>query len=185
MDFNDYKHMMLGIKNRKSKESGQSAIEFIVVVVVLLFFLMFFLSLSILLVVSDYIEYATFMAARTYKSMYSTRAVQERNARTVFNSYTKNVQGIARNMSISFVGGGQRGDQAAGVKSSYTIDLFYLPPIFVPGTIPSAVNLTSETRLGRDPANEDCFNYFTKFVQMFGLGLNDSKYISLMDDNGC
>jgi Flp pilus assembly protein TadG len=177
--------MKRGFKQRGAGEKGQSAIEFIVVVVVLLFFLLFFLSFSILLVVSDYVEYATFMAARTYKSMYSTQAVQERNARTVFQSYTRNIQGLARNLNLEFVDGGQRGDQAAGVKATYTLDMFYLPPLFVPTGFPgSAVTLSTETRLGRDPANEDCSNYFTRFVGRFGLGI-DPRYVNLMDDNGC
>ena len=59
------------MKNRgykKLNEKGQSAIEFIVVVVVVFFFLLFYLSFSITLIASEYVDYATFMAARTYKS---------------------------------------------------------------------------------------------------------------------
>lgn len=165
---------------------GQSAIEFMVVVIVLLFFLLFFLSLAILFVVSDYIEYATFMSARTYKSMFSSRAVQERNARLVFDSYVNRVQGIARNFNVEYVDGDDRGDQGAGVRSSYEIDLFYMPPLFIPDGFPgSRITLTTETRLGRDPAYEDCINYFREFSNRLGLGIDGTNYLSQMDDNGC
>ena len=88
------------VKKLLKKQDGQAAIEFITVVVVIFFFLFFMLSLSITLVVSDYIEYATFMSARTLKSMYSTDAVQDRLARQEFFKYAERVQGIARNFSF-------------------------------------------------------------------------------------
>ena len=56
-------------------------------IVVIFFFLLFYLSLSLLLVVSDYIDYATFMAARTYKSAFDSPETQEQNAQAVFDSY--------------------------------------------------------------------------------------------------
>lgn len=174
------------LKRRLRNRKGQSAIEFIVIVVVLLFFLLFFMSLSIMFVVSDYIEYAAFMSARTYKSMFSSREVQERNARTVFDSYTNKIQGIARNMQLSFLDGDDRGDQGAGVRASYEIDLFYMPPLFIPDGFPgSRVTLTTETRLGRDPAYEDCLNYFQEFSSKLGLGIDGTGFLSQMDDNGC
>lgn len=176
----------LDMKRRLNNQRGQSAIEFIVVVVVVLFFLLFFLSLSILLVVSDYLEYATFMSARTYKSMFSSQEKQEENARIVFDSYANRVQGIARDINLEFLDGGEGGNQAAGVKATYTIDLFYLPPLFIPDGIPaSGITLTTETRLGRDPSYADCFNYFRNFTRRLGLNLEGTRYISLMDDNGC
>lgn len=174
------------VKKLRGDRKGQSAIEFIVVVVVLLFFLLFFLSLSIMFVVSDYIEYATFMSARTYKSMFSSKEVQQRNAKQVFDSYVNRVQGVARNFDLQFIEGDERGEQGAGVRSSYEIDLFYMPPLFIPDGFPgSKVQLKSETRLGRDPAYEDCINYFRGFASRFGLGIDGTGYLSQMDDNGC
>ncbi len=172
--------------HRLRRRSGQSAIEFIVVVVVILFFLLFFLSLSILLVTSDYVEYATFMSARTYKSMFGSQNDQRVNAKTVFDTYVSRIQGVGRNFKLSYVGGGQRGEQAAGVRATYDIDLFYLPPLFMTTNIPkSSITLSTETRLGRDSSYEECFNFFDKFVQKFPIGIGGSKYVGLMDDNGC
>jgi len=174
------------LKKLKRDTQGQSAIEFIVVVVVLLFFLLFFLSLAVMFVVSDYLEYATFMSARTYKSMFSSREVQQRNARTVFDTYATRVQGIARNFNVTFVEGDDRGDQGAGVRASYEIDMFYMPPLFIPEGFPgSRITLTTETRLGRDPAFEDCINYFKEFSSRLGLGIDGTGFLSQMDDNGC
>jgi hypothetical protein len=164
--------------------SGQSAIEFTIVVVVVLFFLLFFLSLSILLVVSEYVEYATFMSARTYKSMFSSKDVQQQNARLVFQSYMDKVQGIARNPQLTFVEGDN--PQSAGVVAQYNIDLFYLPPVFMPfGVPPSRITLKTETRLGRDPAFQDCSNYFDAFAQRMGLNIQGTNFLTQMDDNGC
>jgi Flp pilus assembly protein TadG len=173
-------------KSLKRKE-GQSAIEFIVVVVVILFFLLFFMCLSILWVVSDYLEYATFMAARTYKSMFSSREVQERNARTVFNSYAQKVQGLARNFNLEFVPGPtEGGEQSAGVIATYTMDLFYLPPLFLPDGLPgSAITLKSETHLGRDAAYEDCIEFYNQFGQKVGIPIQGTNFVRQMDDNGC
>lgn len=172
------------LKKTRQSQKGQSAIEFIVVVVVVLFFLLFFLSLSILLVVSEYVEYATFMSARTYKSMFSTKDVQQQNARIVFQSYMDKVQGIARNAQLTFVEGDN--PQSAGVQATYNIDLFYLPPVFLPfGGPPSRINLKTETRLGRDPSYQDCFNYFSDFAQRMGLNIDGTGYLRQMDDNGC
>src|SRR5205085_145667 len=94
---------LMSFLRRKNNEKGQAAIEFIAIAVVLFFFLLFFLSLSIVLVVSDYIEYATFMAARTYKSGASRQAIQQRNAQIVFNTYFEKIQGIARKPNLDFI----------------------------------------------------------------------------------
>ena len=178
--------MMVGShkKSLLKRREGQAAIEFIVVVVVILFFLLFFLSLSILLTVSDYIEYATFMSARTYKSMFESEEIQERNARTVFDAYTSRIQGIARNFNLEFLPGQDQGNQAAGVRVNYDIDMFYLPPVFMPEGAPtSQITLTSETRLGRDPSYQDCNGYFQRFVGQFPIGAD--RLVRQMDDNGC
>jgi len=171
----------------KKRQSGQAAVEFIVVVVVIFFFLFFFLSLAITLVISDYIEYATFMAARTYKSGYSSQAVQERNAQAVFNSYVGKIEGIARNFApLEFVKADPDDEQTAGVRTSYEIDLFYLPPIFITEAIPGGrIRLNAQAHLGRDPAFDDCQNFFNEFSRRLGLGIEGTGFIGQMADNGC
>jgi len=173
------------MKRYLKRREGQAAIEFIVVIVVVFFFLLFFLSLAMLLVVSDYIDYATFMAARTYKSGFSTREFQERYAREIFDTYTQRIQGIARNFTLDFVRSGES-EQTSGVVSTYEIDLFYLPPLFAAGDTPvSRITLSSETHLGRDPAFQDCMDFFADYSRRNGLGIEGTSLMTQMDDNGC
>ena len=176
--------MMKQIK--KQNEKGQAAIEFIIVVLVVFFFLFFFLSISILIVTSEYIDYATFMAARTYKSGFGTREVQESNARKVFlEQYMPNVQGIARNITLTFKNA-TNDEQTAGVLTEYDIDMFYLPPLFIGNKIPpSKIRLQSEAHLGRDPAGADCRAYFDNYAQQFKIGIEGTSLVQQMEDNGC
>lgn len=174
---------------KRANERGQAAIEFIVVVVVIFFFLLFYLSLTMLIVTSEYIDYATFMAARTYKSGFSTKEYQQKYATDIFNSYTSKVtgSGLARNLTLNFVDATPGDDQTAGVIANYTMDIFYLPPVFIKsGTIPvSRIDLSSEAHLGRDPAYQDCQNFFQDFSQRFNLGIEGTTLLQQMDDNAC
>ncbi len=170
--------------------SGQAAIEFMVIVVVLFFFLFFLLSLSMVIVVSEYIEYATFMAARTYKAGFSNEARQEANAKLVFDKYFEKIQGIARNPQLEFRRAEEGNEQTAGVMARYEMDLFYLPPLFGPGEMPpSRINLVSESHLGRDPSFDEVCNpqagsFFINMLNQFGIQ-NAETYAEQMDDNGC
>ena len=171
------------LKRRKNQE-GQAAIEFIVSMLVIFFFLLFMLSLSILLVVSDYVEYATFMAARTYKAGASQIGKQEEHAEIVFNAYVDKIRGIARNFDVRFVRD-PSDEQAAGMVVDYDIDMFYLPPIFMGNASPpSTIRLSSEAHLGRDPAFQDCQGFFNNIAgQLFGI--DNSNLVEQLADNGC
>lgn len=175
--------LKLFVKNRR----GQAAIEFIAVVVVLFFFLFFYLSLAIVLTVSEYVDYATFMAARTYKSGFSTEEFQQRYARDfVFQKYIEKISpDIARNFKLEFVALDPNDEQTKGVVATYDMDLFYLPPLFVTDDDKpiSRISLKSEAFLGRDPAFQDCINYFEGFSNRLGIDLGG--LLGLMDDNGC
>lgn len=166
--------------------SGQAAIEFIVVVIVVFFFLFFFLSMSFLFVVSDYIDYATFMAARTYKAGLSSEAIQEQRAQEVFNSYVQKVQGLARNFQpLVFTKLDPQDEQSSGVVSTYDIDLFYLPPLFLGEQLESRITLQSEAHLGREPSGSDCENFFIQFGRRNNLGVDGNALVERMDDTGC
>ncbi len=185
--------MMTTLKRRKN-QAGQAAIEFMAVVVVIFFFLLFFLSLSFLIVLSEYVDYATFMAARTYKSGFSKEATQESNAKLVFDKYFEKVQGLVRKPQIRFVRADPNSEQTAGMVVQYEADLFYMPPIFLMGRGGEAsnprINLQSEAHLGRDPTfNEVCDpgngdSFFMKFLQNNGIQ-NPETIAEQMDDNGC
>jgi hypothetical protein len=162
---------------------------------VIFFFLLFFLSFSILLVTSNYIDYATFMAARTFKSGYDTTQTKLENANAVFNSYADKVRGIANNLRLEQAPLRDGDPQTAGFVATYDINMFYLPPLFITNDAPpSLIHLSVESHLGSDPglgdpqstdtSSNDCFNYFARFLSGSGLG-NDPNLIQEMDDNGC
>lgn len=171
------------LKNRQN-QGGQAAVEFLISMVVIFFFLFFYLSLCVLMVASEYIDYATFMAARTFKAAYFDRSEQENNARRVFNNYVNRIEGIARNFDLQPVQLDPSDEQTWGLVASYDIDLFYLPPLFVPGERVSTIRLTSEAHLGRDPGFDECRNYFRTFLQTLSVG-NVEQLIDDMEDNGC
>ena len=176
---------------RPMNNSGQAAVEFMLIVVVFFFFLFLLLSLSILMVISEYVEFATFMAARTYKAGFSREEVQRENAAIVFNKYFENIQGIARKPKIEFRRADGNDENTAGVAVSYEIDVFYMPPLFGEGgTAPvSKLPLVSEAYLGRDPSFDEVCNaqaggYFINFLNQLGVQ-NSDQVADQMDDNGC
>lgn len=181
-------------RKRRNGESGQAAIEFMAVVVVIFFFLLFFLSLSFLIVLSEYVDYATFMAARTYKSGFSKETTQESNARLVFDKYFEKVQGLVRKPQLKFVRVDPNSEQSAGLIVQFEADMFYMPPIFLLGSGGEAanprINLQTEAHLGRDPTfNEVCDpgngdSFFMKFLQQNNVQ-NAETIAEQMDDNGC
>lgn len=170
---------------KRLNRKGQAAIEFTVVIIVVLFFLLFFLSLAMTLVLSDYIEYATFMAARTYKTAFSTEEFQRQYAQAVFRGYVDKVDGLAKNIELNFVQTDPQDAHTSGVVATYEVDLFYLPPFFLPIQVPSRISLQAESILGRDPTFSECLNFFNNFTRQTGLGLEGTSLVSAMDDNGC
>ncbi len=171
------------MKNRK----GQAAIEFILVSLVVFFFLLFYLSLCVLLVSSEYMDYVTFMTARTMKSAYNSQDTQNANARRVFDKYVSKVDGVVRKFNLEFTQGATPMED--GVRVSYEADLFYLPPIFAGDSIQSRLPLTSETKLGREPNFDACDptkpnSFFTGFINKFGI-TGMENLLGQMEDNGC
>lgn len=173
--------------SRKTKglkgNGGQSAIEFIAVVLVVFFFLFFIMSTAFVLVVSDYLDYATFMAARTYKTGSSSENQQRTNARIVWQSYVERLSGLLRSNAIDFVLLDPNNVRTSGVVTSYQMDLFYLPPLFSKLRQPSIITLNSEAHLGRDPSFEECSGFFIDFAGSIGFG--DANLAAQMEDNGC
>jgi len=172
------------LKNRK----GQTAVEFTLICLVVFFFLIFFLSLAIVLVLSQYMDYATFMAARTYKAAHGDRGSQVAKAQEVFEAYVSpvRVSGLVRNVSsLQFikVNPGDRANLSEGVRVNYDLNLFYLPPLFAKNKVDSVISLTSESFLGRDPNFDECIGFFKEFTSRLGIEVRD--LVSRMEDNGC
>jgi hypothetical protein len=174
----------LGFKNLNQK--GQSAIEFIMVVVVVFFFLLFYLSFSITLVASEYVDYATFMAARTYRSGNIDKEFQKAAAKKVFEQYMAPVSSIIHSPKFD-VTNAATANRLEGVTTGYEVDLFYLPPLFVRnGKAPvSRLPLQSETLLGRDPNLKECLDFFENFANTHNLNVGGTSFINFMEDNGC
>jgi len=177
------------IQNRK----GQSAVEFIIVCLVVFFFLLFFMSVSFVLILSQYMDYATFMAARTYKAAHGSPQEQREEAERVFLSYANLVRGsglVKRVSNLEFIKVDPQGrqHQSEGVRVQYDLDLFYLPPLFIRGPAPSSgITLTSESFLGRDPNYDECTGFFRRFASELGVQLEfgNADYSARMEDNGC
>jgi len=188
-----FKDSAMKALNALKNERGQTAVEFIVVVVVVFFFLLFFLSLAFVLVLSQYMDYATFMAARTYKAAHGDPLNQQQKARAVFDQYVQPVLSTSLVKSVSplvFIQATPGGREyfSEGVRATYTLNFFYLPPLFVTGRQPSSlITLTSENFLGRDPNYEECFSFFEAFTERFGIVMKSggADLTSRMEDNGC
>ncbi len=176
----------MGWKQKLRSRTGQAGIEFMGIMIVIFFFLFFFMSLAITLIVSDYLEYATFMAARTYKAGASTKAKQEEHAQLVFDSYFQKVQGIAQNAGkLVFVEGDPNVQQTQGILAPYKVQLFYMPPIFISKDAPtSTMQLSAEAHLGRDPSFEDCIGFFNNFGTK-ALNIQNPNLLDQLEDNGC
>lgn len=184
--------MDLLLTNKLKEKKGQSAVEFVVVSMIVFFFLLFFLSLAFTLILSQYMDYATFMAARTYKAAHSSPENQREKARSVFNAYVQPVRANALIKSVSELqflkaDPGGRDHQSEGVRVSYEVNLFYLPPLFAKDQISSTLTLTSESFLGRDPTIQECKGFFSQFANRVGINLRSGSgdLTSRMEDNGC
>lgn len=174
--------------NRLKNRKGQTAVEFIVISLVVFFFLLFFLSLSFVLVLSQYMDYATFMAARTYKAAHGDFGSQITKAQEVFDAYVSPVKGsgLVRNVSslqFTKINAGDRPNLSEGLRVNYDLNLFYLPPLFAKNKVDSVITLTSESFLGRDPNYEECVGFFKEFTSR--LRIDVRELVGQMEDNGC
>ncbi|NDC23393.1 MAG: hypothetical protein EBZ49_04610 [Proteobacteria bacterium] len=177
----------MNLKRLKNKK-GQTAVEFIIICLVVFFFLVFFLSLAFVLVLSQYMDYATFMTARTYKAAHGDSGSQVSKAQAVFEAYVAPVRGsgLVRNISnleFTKINPGDRANRSEGVRVSYDVNLFYLPPLFAKNKVDSVITLTSESFLGRDPNLDECMGFFKDFTSRLGIDVRD--LVSRMEDNGC
>lgn len=175
------------LKKLKNKK-GQTAVEFILICLVVFFFLLFFLSLAFVLVLSQYMDYATFMTARTYKAAHGDTGSQLAKAQQVFEAYVAPVRGsgLVRNISplnITQANPTDRQNRSEGFRVTYDLNLFYLPPLFAKNKVDSVITLTSESFLGRDPNVDECLGFFKDFTSRLGIDARD--LVSRMEDNGC
>ncbi|RYZ73310.1 MAG: pilus assembly protein [Proteobacteria bacterium] len=156
--------------NKKTNESGQAILEFVLSMFFLLSVLLFTIQLTLFLAFGNYIQYATFMAARAYQSAGLNANDQVTRAQNVLNRTVK--QGGQDRLAMVIkgqnpeIGPGsifRRADQSLswqeGVRYDFKGRLFIMPlgPVRIPSGA-GEVDLTSEAWLGREPTYEECKN---------------------------
>jgi hypothetical protein len=175
---------------RSKNESGQATIEFALTLMLLLVFFFFYLQLSLVMAVGNYFQYATFMSARALLSSGPDDGDQIDRATQVLSMMVKrgaNNPGQDRWTPIAKGAGGGGGivtgaligqgpefapkdrDKSwqEGVRYTFRSRLFLIPF----GNVPGAIELTSESWLGREPTISECSDFMST--------------VSGIIDNGC
>ncbi len=161
----------------KSHECGQSTIEFALTLILLFSFTLFFFQLSLVFAYGNYVQYATFMAARAYLSAGGSEQDQSDRALSSIvrmlkvsedqpskDKFSMIARGVGGNPAGVLIGRGaqysdsQKPDRnfswQEGVRYTFRSSLFWIP---IGGSASSSeVTLTSESWLGREPAASEC-----------------------------
>jgi hypothetical protein len=177
----------------RRNQSGQSTIEFALTMTLLFAFVLFFFQLGLVFAFGNYTHYITFMSARAYMAAGADQEDQTSRAQDVISRTLKGGAGQGGADRFPFiaqgVGGGgaypglsigpgpefQLGDRESsweqGVRYTFRSRLFLIP-LTGAGTGSSAsansIQLTSESWLGREPADDDCT------TQLSGKGIFDN-----------
>lgn len=191
------------MKARDASQLGQSTVEFVLTLILFVGFLFFFMRLSYFLAYGNLVQYATFLAARSYQAAGPDPDDQVQRARLVVIRLLKKSEGetgterfptIAQGVGAGDVAGAVIGpgtgynptDDAnswlQGVRYTFRSRLFVSllgssPQSTAPapqGEVPGSVSLTSESWLGREPTESEC--------QAEMGGLNGARGVL---DNGC
>jgi hypothetical protein len=168
---------MLG--RNKNSESGQSTVEFALTMILVSSFMFLFFQLSMVMGMSSYIQYATFMAARAYLSAGPDTQDQQTRARTVIQQMLKAPGNSAKDRLPTIVKGEGGSDGTVpglsfdaaqfdpksrnyswlqGIRYSFKGRVFLMPIGTGGATKPGAatLSLTSESFLGRETTTEEC-----------------------------
>ncbi len=158
-------------------EKGQATIEFALTLILLMAFVLFYVQLSLVLAWGNYVQYATFMAARAYQAASATREDQRARAISVITRMLKK-RGSSSMDRIPFVAKGEGdGDVKGlmvdppeqfnpsvrnlswleGVRYTFKSRIFVMPLAGKPeGQGVNTVPFTSESWLGREPSYAEC-----------------------------
>jgi len=188
---------MKAIRKNLQKQKGQGTIEFIFVFIAFIFFLSLSYNVVVSFAVYQYFSYATFMTARAYQASRETPEDQLEAAKRTMAIYLPNVQPGSGSTPFGF---SQKKTLATIIKftapttpadaprTPFGLE-FQVPLVSIPlgedlkrefGTI----TLKTESRLGREPTQKECQDFFKTFFSKFGSGggLHSSDG---MEDNGC
>jgi len=186
-----------------TNQEGQTTIEFSLTFVLIMLVVLFFIRLSLFFAYSSYAQYATFMASRAYLSGGAVKSDQETRARFVITQMVKEGRGnkdrwpvIAEaaggkndgDLTGILIGPGDQLQQEDGQSNlSWQVGVryrfkgkFHLGP-FGGDKKSDEVTLTSESWLGRETTDEECFQRLDEMSQAGG----DVSNARLLIDNGC
>lgn len=165
-------------RQSKKSESGQSTVEFALTMILVSGFMFLFFQLSMVMGMSSYVQYATFMSARAYLAAGPDREDQRTRARTVIQQMLKASGNAAQDRLPSIIKGDGGNDGTVtglnfdddnykpvrdyswlqGIRYSFKGRVF-LSPIGRGGTTKAnlpTLSLTSESYLGREATTEEC-----------------------------
>ncbi len=173
----------LFFRNLNNAEQGQSTLEFVLTLTLFLGFTFFIIQLGFAFAFGNYVQYATFMAARAYLSAGPSQGDQDSRARFVlgymlktsgfqtrtdkFPSIAKGSGGASADFPGLTLGAGGLYDPSAdatlwmmGVQYKFSSKIIPLPLGVLPraGSSPAlnSLTLTSESWLGREPSDAEC-----------------------------
>jgi hypothetical protein len=171
-------------KRNRNNQQGQAIVEFALTLILLSSFVLFIYQLAMFFAVSSYIQYATFMSARTFFAASDSKQTQMENAKTVFRGmmdhrefkgFIKPVDG--EDPQVNFAENPtERGLSWKDGVSYQFKGKIPLAPFGITGD-DAWINLTSESWLGREPT------YFECKQQLSEGGQGGKSQITF--DNGC
>jgi Flp pilus assembly protein TadG len=183
------------------REGGQGTVEMVLTLFAFFTILFMYVQIALSFSVANYIQYATFMAARAFLSAHPSEGEQKRAAASVldamlrpggsevFGSIAKPSEGTG-DIPGATIGATSRVELRAtnsrrkaweqGVQYKFKTKLYMVPLIRPkPSKDGSGLELISETYLGREPTADECVKYLKK--RQTDLGIQKP----LIFDNGC
>lgn len=179
--------------NTFDRNRGQGVLEFIVVSASIIFFIFMFVNLCYVFLVSEYIDYSVFMAARSLFASHQAHQgtctlgspvpTQECMAQLTLESMLKLDSGGVFGPLVKFRTTSEEAVQAkaqypnprnkdnlvAGVKVEYEVPLFLIPPLGVLKkediSRVTRVSVVSETYLDREPTQDECYNRLEEIMK--------------------
>lgn len=100
----------------RSRSQGQSTVEFVLSMILFMGFLFFFMKLSYFLAYGNLVQYATFLAARSYQASGPNRQDQEDRARVTLIRLLKKSEGEAGTERFQSIAQGVGGGNPTGAQ---------------------------------------------------------------------
>ena len=175
-------------ENIGKNNGGQAVIEFILGLLIVISFFFFYVRLSAVFAISNYIQYATFMSARTLASSAKDQMVQEENAKQVLQSMVSGkFKGLiqAKSGDGMFVGDGNYFTSLGpieewnhGASYQFSAKLSFYP--FSANDQAVMLDLTSESWMPRERSEDECQKAKARIEAMTGV-----QNVKVEWDNGC